>query len=178
MSRVGNNPVSVPSGVTVSVASNAVAVKGPKGELSQALVSHIDVAVEDDRIVVSRANDARQTRANHGLMRALIASMVTGVTDGFEKKLEIFGVGYRADVKGSMLVMNLGYSHPIEYAVPQGVTVAADKSGIITVSGIDKQQVGQVAAEIRAFRRPDAYKGKGVRYVGERIRLKAGKTAK
>jgi large subunit ribosomal protein L6 len=163
--------------VTVTVAADSVSVKGPKGQLNQALVDQIDVAVGDGQIEVTRRSDARQVRANHGLMRSLVQNMVTGVTEGFSKKLEVIGVGYRADVRGRNLVMNLGYSHPIEYSIPDGVDIDIDKKGIITVGGIDKQRVGQAAAEIRSYRRPDSYKGKGVRYVGERVRLKAGKSA-
>lgn len=178
MSRIGKLPVGIPGGVNVSVAEGAITVRGPKGELSRPLVPRIDVAVDDGEIRVTRMNDERQSRANHGLMRSLIANMVQGVHEGFTKQLQVIGVGYRADVKGKQLVMNLGYSHPIEYPVPEGIDIQADKQGIITVSGNDKQKVGQVAAEIRGFRKPDAYKGKGVRYVGERISLKAGKSAK
>lgn len=177
MSRVGKNPVSIPSGVTVTVADGSVKVKGPKGELSQALVHGITAAVEDGSVVLSRPDESKQSRASHGLVRALVNNMVTGVSQGFEKKLEVIGVGYRADVKGSQLVMNLGYSHPINYDIPKGVAVAVDKQNVITIQGIDKQQVGQVAAEVRAFRSPDSYKGKGVRYQGEYIRLKTGKSA-
>ena len=177
MSRVGKNPVAIPSGVTVTVADGAVKVKGPKGELSQALVHGITAAVEDGSVVLSRPDESKQSRASHGLVRALVNNMVTGVSQGFEKKLEVIGVGYRADVKGSQLVMNLGYSHPINYDIPKGVAVAVDKQNVITIQGIDKQQVGQVAAEVRAFRSPDSYKGKGVRYQGEYIRLKTGKSA-
>jgi len=177
MSRVGKNPVSIPSGVTVTVADGAVKVKGPKGELSQALVHGITAAVEDGSVVFSRPDESKQSRASHGLVRALVNNMVTGVSQGFEKKLEVIGVGYRADVKGSQLVMNLGYSHPINYDIPKGVAVDVDKQNVITIQGIDKQQVGQVAAEVRAFRSPDSYKGKGVRYQGEYIRLKTGKSA-
>ncbi len=178
MSRIGKLPIAMPSGVTVQVGEQEVSVQGPKGKLSQALVSDVRVEIEDGHVVVHRENDARQTRANHGLMRALLANMVTGVSTGFAKKLQVIGVGYRADIKGKQLVLNVGYSHPVNYAIPDGITIEADKENVITVSGIDRQQVGQVAAEIRAFRKPDAYKGKGVRYVGEHISLKAGKSAK
>ena len=178
MSRIGKLPIGVPSGVTIQVAEAGVTVRGPKGELSRPLVDRVSVSVDDGEIVVARANDERQSRANHGLMRALIANMVHGVSQGFSKQLQVIGVGYRAEIKGKQLVMNLGYSHPIEYPIPDGIDIQADKQGVITVAGIDKQQVGQVAAEIRSFRRPDAYKGKGVRYVGEHISLKAGKSAK
>lgn len=178
MSRIGKLPVPVPSGVTIEVVEGRVQVKGPKGTLEQAVPAEVSLAVADGELVVSRDNDGRQARANHGLMRALVRNMVQGVSKGFEKKLEVVGVGFRAEVRGKSLVLNLGYSHPIEYAFPPGIAVAVDKGGAITVSGIDKQQVGQAAAEIRAFRKPDSYKGKGVRYAGEYIRLKAGKSAK
>jgi large subunit ribosomal protein L6 len=177
MSRVGKNPIAIPSGVTVTVQGESVTVKGPKGELSQALVHGITASVADGQVVVSRPNDSKQSRASHGLVRALVNNMVTGVSQGFERKLEVIGVGYRADVKGSQLVMNLGYSHSINYDIPSGVAVSVDKQNVITIQGIDKQRVGQVAAEVRAFRSPDSYKGKGVRYQGEYIRLKTGKSA-
>lgn len=177
MSRIGKQPIPVPSGVNVNVGKTEVTVKGPKGQLSQALVTRVTVAVDGDNVVVSRVDESRQSRANHGLMRALLNNMVVGVSKGFEKNLEIVGVGYRADVKGKNLVMQLGYSHPIEYPVPTGIDIKVDKQGKITVSGIDKQQVGQVAAEIRGFRKPDHYKGKGIRYSGEYVRIKQGKTA-
>lgn len=178
MSRIGKLPVTIPSGVTVQVADGSVAVRGPKGELHQRMVDNISIDVEGDQALVTRANEERQSRANHGLMRSLLANMVTGVSQGFSKQLQVIGVGYRADVRGRELVLNLGYSHPVNYSIPDGIDIAVDKQGIITVSGVDKQQVGQVSAEIRAWRKPDSYKGKGVRYVGERITLKAGKSAK
>lgn len=178
MSRIGKLPIPCPSNVTVQVASGRIEVRGPKGTLHQAIPAHVAVQQESGRLVVTRDGDHRQARANHGLTRALIRNMVQGVSQGFEKKLEVFGVGYRAEIKGKSLVMNLGYSHQVEYAIPEGLAVAVDKAGVITVSGIDKQKVGQASADIRSYRRPDAYKGKGVRYVGEYIRLKAGKSAK
>lgn len=178
MSRIGKLPVPLPSGVSVSVADGKIQVRGPKGALEQAITGQVSVEASGTTVVVQRDNDGRIARANHGLMRALINNMVRGVSQGFEKKLEVFGVGYRAELRGKNLVLNLGYSHPIEYVCPEGISVGVDKGGMITVSGIDKQKVGQAAAEIRAFRKPDSYKGKGVRYVGEYIRLKAGKSAK
>jgi large subunit ribosomal protein L6 len=141
------------------------------------MVDLVSVVQQDDQLVFSRANESKQAKSNHGLMRSLVQNMVTGVSAGFSKQLEIRGVGYRADVKGKQLVMNLGYSHPINFAIPDGIDVVADKGGKISVAGIDKQLVGQVAANIRAFREPDHYKGKGVRYVDEYVRLKAGKSA-
>lgn len=176
MSRIGKLPVQIPSGVTVTV-SDSVQVKGPKGQLTQAIVKLVDVKVEGSSVVVTRHNDSRPSRAYHGLMRALINNMVVGVSIGFEKKLEINGIGYRASVSGSTLTMNLGYSHPIVFPIPDGISIEVDKKSGITVKGIDKQMVGQTAAVIRGFREPDHYKGKGVRYVGERVRIKAGKSA-
>jgi len=178
MSRIGKLPIPVPGGVTVQVASGKIQVKGPKGTLEQAVPQHVQLGIEPGRVVVTREGEHRQARANHGLARALVRNMVVGVSQGFEKKLEVVGVGYRAEIRGKQLVLNLGYSHPIEYSIPNGVSVTVDKAGAIFVSGIDRQQVGQAAADIRLFRRPDAYKGKGVRYSGEYIRLKAGKSAK
>lgn len=177
MSRIGKLPVSIPAGVTVSIDNDGVTVKGPKGLLKQAVAPRVTVAVEDNQVVVTRADNSPPSRGNHGLVRALVANMVTGVTKGFERKLEIQGVGFRAEVKGKMLVMNLGYSHPVEFAIPEGISIAVDKQVKLTVQGIDKQQVGQVAAVIRGFRSPDSYKGKGVRYEGEHVTLKTGKSA-
>lgn len=177
MSRIGRQPIPVPSGVSVDVAGSSVKVKGPKGALEQALVEYVSVKVDDGNVVVERSSDMKQARANHGLMRSLINNMVTGVHSGFKKELQVIGIGYRADVKGKSLVLNLGYSHPIDFAIPDGISIDVDKKGIISVTGVDKQQVGQVAAKIRSFRRPDHYKGKGVRYVDEYVRLKAGKSA-
>jgi len=177
MSRIGNKPIVLPKGVTVTV-GDAVTIKGPKGELSRGVVDGTSVAVEDGKILVSRATDSRTHRANHGLMRSLLNNMVTGVSAGFERRLEILGVGYKAQSRGKEVVFNLGYSHPINFKVPEGITVDVDKQGKISVKGIDKEVVGQTAAVIRGFRPPDAYKGKGVRYEGEYIRLKAGKAAK
>lgn len=177
MSRVGNAPIAIPSGVTIDVKPDAVQVKGPKGQLSQSRVQHVDIEVADGRIVLKRQNDGRQSRANHGLMRSLVSNMVTGVTAGFSKSLEVVGVGFRADVRGKNLVLNLGYSHPVEFPIPEGIDIKVEKNTRIVVSGIDKQQVGQTAAVIRSFRTPDHYKGKGVRYQGEQVRIKAGKSA-
>jgi large subunit ribosomal protein L6 len=178
MSRIGNQPVQLPSGVTLQVQDDAVTVKGPKGTLSHPLVEHVQLQVEGTTVQVGRDEDAKQARANHGLMRAVLRNMVHGVTQGFERTLEINGVGFRAEVRGKTLVLNLGYSHPIEFAIPEGVKVVIDKAGLLQITGIDRQQVGQVAAKIRSFRKPDSYKGKGVRYLGETVRLKPGKSAK
>jgi large subunit ribosomal protein L6 len=177
MSRIGKKPIALSTGVSMTHANGVVTVKGPKGQLTQPDVSLVSVAVEGSDIVVSRANDTREARANHGLMRSILANMVEGVSKGFEKKLEVVGVGYRAETKGKKLVMLLGFSHPIEFDIPAGISIAVDKQTSISVSGADKQQVGQVAAVLRGYRKPDAYKGKGVRYADERIRLKAGKSA-
>ena len=177
MSRVGNAIINPPTGTSVQVDGNVVNVKGPKGALSQSLVRLVSIEVDDGVVSVKRANDSKTARANHGLMRALVNNMVVGVSAGFTKQLEVNGIGYRADVKGDKLVMHLGYSHPIEFPVPDGITITADKNNVVTVNGIDKQLVCQVAANIRGYRAPDSYKGKGVRYVGEHVRLKAGKSA-
>ena len=177
MSRIGNAIIKIPSGVTVDVGGDTVTVKGPKGQLVQTRVIGIQFVQADGTLSLTRDNETKQVRANHGLMRSLVANMVEGVTQGFKKDLEIRGVGYRAAVKGSNLEMNLGYSHPIVFKIPKGIEIKVDKNTSISVTGIDKQQVGQVAANIRDYRKPDHYKGKGVRYVGEYVRLKAGKTA-
>jgi len=177
MSRIGNKPIALPSGVSVQLAADSIEVKGAKGKLSRQLLDGISVREEDNTLYVARANDTRQQRAFHGLSRALIANMVHGVSVGFERSLEIQGVGYKADVMGNKLVLNLGYSHPIDHLIPQGISIAVDRGVRLTVTGIDKEQVGQVAAEIRGYRPPDSYKGKGVRYEGEIVRLKAGKSA-
>ena len=178
MSRIGRLPIPLPAGVNVTVGGDKVAVKGPKRSLEHFIAAHVDLAVDGGSLVVTRRSDDRQARANHGLMRALCRNMVVGVSAGFERKLEIIGVGFRAEVKGKNLVMNLGYSHPVDYPIPAGISIAVTKEGVMTVAGIDKQQVGQVAADIRAFRKPDSYKGKGIRFQGEYVRLKAGKSAK
>ena len=177
MSRIGNKPIALPSGVSVQLAADSIEVKGGKGKLSRQLLNGITVREDDNTLYVERANDTRQLRAFHGLSRALIANMVHGVSVGFERKLEIQGVGYKADVMGNKLVLNLGYSHTIDYLIPQGISIAVDRGVRLSVTGIDKEQVGQVAAEIRGYRPPDSYKGKGVRYEGEYVRLKAGKSA-
>jgi large subunit ribosomal protein L6 len=177
MSRIGNKPVAVPGGVTVSTAEGSLVVKGPKGQLTKRIAQGITFDIQSDVVSVSRENDSKPFCANYGLMCALLNNMVTGVSTGFERKLEINGVGYKASVQGSKAVFNLGFSHPIEVAFPEGVTISVDKNTLVTVSGIDKEKVGQCAAEIRGFRPPDSYKGKGVRYEGEYVRLKTGKSA-
>ncbi len=175
MSRIGRKPISLSKGATLTLIDGKVVVKGPKGELSTPLVSGINVQVEDSQVIVSRENDQKQTRAFHGMMRALISNMVTGVSSGFERQLEIVGVGYRAQVQGTKLVLNLGYSNPVEFDPPEGIEIETDGPTKIKVKGIDKQQVGQVSAVIRGFRPPEPYKGKGIRYAGEHIIRKAGK---
>lgn len=175
MSRIGKLPIELPSGVTITVDDNIVTVSGPKGTLKQTLLEGITLEIEGGECRVLRKNDEALYRARHGLMRTLIANMATGVTKGFEKKLEVTGVGFRVALAGPDLKLSLGYSHESIYHLPQGVVASVDQN-TITVSGIDKQQVGQVAAEIRALRKPEPYKGKGITYVGERIIRKSGKS--
>lgn len=182
MSRIGKNPVSVPSGVTIDVSKgNLVTVKGPKGELSQQVHPELGINIEDGELTVARPNESKRMRSFHGLYRSLIHNMVVGVTDGYTKDLEVVGVGYRAENKGNLLILTLGYSHPIYFMVPAEVAVetvsAKGKAPVIKLSSNDKQLIGQVAAKIRAFRKPEPYKGKGIKFVGEEIRRKAGKTA-
>ena len=176
MSRIGRKPIPLIAGTTLSVENGVVKVKGPKGELSTPTVPGVDVVIKDGNIIVSRQNEEKQTRSWHGMMRALIANMITGVTAGFKKDLEIIGVGYRAQMQGSKLVLSLGYSNPVEYEAPAGVEVAVDGPTKLSVKGIDKQAVGQAAAIIRGFRSPEPYQGKGIRYAGEHVIRKAGKT--
>lgn len=179
MSRVGRAPISVPSGVSVSLDDHTVTVKGPQGELARTVPAAIRVRQDGEMLVVDRPDDQRQNRALHGLTRSLVANMVTGVTDGFSKELEIVGVGYRAVAKGpSALELALGFSHPVSVIAPDGVTFEVPTPTRIIVKGIDKEKVGQVAADIRKLRKPEPYKGKGVRYAGERVVRKAGKAAK
>ena len=178
MSRIGKKPVPVPSGVTISIDAQSVVVKGPKGELSRVLPNEVNIAQEGEQVVVTRQDDSRVSRARHGLSRTLIANMVEGVSKGFEKRLEIKGVGYRAAVKGKTLTMNLGYSHPVEFEPPAGIEFKVESNTNVIVSGIDKELVGTIAAKIRDARPPEPYKGKGVRYSGEMVRRKAGKAGK
>ncbi|HET7087054.1 MAG TPA: 50S ribosomal protein L6 [Anaerolineae bacterium] len=179
MSRIGRKPVPIPSGVAVTIDGPRVTVKGPRGELTRAFHPDMAIAMDDGTLVVSRPSDARQHRALHGLTRALLANMVTGVTQGFRKTLVVEGVGYRADLTGKVLLLHLGYSHPIRVEPPAGVKFSADsKARTITVEGADREQVGQIAALIRKLRPPEPYKGKGIRYQGEVIRRKAGKAGK
>ena len=177
MSRVGKRPVEIPDGVSVSVSGDTVSVKGPKGQLSERVPAEIAVAVEGGQVQVTRPDDRKSTRALHGLARALVANMVTGVTSQFSKELEIQGVGYRADVQGKKLVLNVGYSHPVEMPVPEGLKVSVDRNVAVKIEGSDRQQVGQFAANIRSVRPPEPYKGKGIRYRDEHVRRKVGKAA-
>lgn len=177
MSRVGKLPIKLPSGVTITVDEHAIKVNGPKGSLEQFTMPGVQVKQEGEEVLVSRENDEPKIRAKHGLMRALIANMIVGVSEGFKKDLEVNGVGYRVALAGNQLKMNLGYSHEVVYTLPDGVNAAVQQMNI-TISGISKQQVGQVAAEIRALRKPEPYKGKGIKYAGERIVRKSGKSGK
>jgi len=179
VSRIGKMPVVIPSGVDVTLEGRRVSVKGPKGELAHTVAEPITVEREDGSLVVRRPDDERRSKALHGLSRSLIANMVTGVTSGYEKKLEIVGVGYRVLAKGpAQIELNVGYSHPVVYDAPDGVTFTVESPTKFTVSGIDKQMVGEVAANIRKVRRPEPYKGKGIRYSGEYVRRKVGKAGK
>ena len=178
MSRIGRLPVSIPSGVDIKVDGQDVSVKGPKGELSLTIPNPITVEVAEGNLEVKRPDDERDSRARHGLTRSLINNMVLGVTEGYEKKMEIHGTGYRVAAKGSNLEFSLGYSHPITIEAPDGINFAVENPTRFSVQGIDKQLVGEVAANIRKLRKPDPYKGKGVRYAGEQIRRKVGKAGK
>ncbi len=179
MSRIGRMPIAIPAGVTVDVAeNNKVTVKGPKGTLERVLPEEMSIKVEGEEVVVTRPNDLKKMKSLHGLTRTLIANMVKGVTDGYEKVLEINGVGYRAQKQGKKLVLSLGYSHPVEMEDPEGIETVVEGTNKITVKGIDKEKVGQFAAEIRDKRRPEPYKGKGIKYADEVIRRKVGKTGK
>ena len=177
MSRVGKLPIAIPSGVTITLDPATITVAGSKGELTTPQLDGIIVKQEENQIVVSRTDDEPKTRAKHGLVRALINNMVVGVSQGFSKKLELNGVGYRVAMQGSDLKLNIGFSHDVIFKVPQGVTVTTEQN-TMTITGIDKQQVGQVAAEIRALKKPEPYKGKGIKYEGERIWRKSGKSGK
>jgi len=176
MSRIGRKPIPVPANVTITVAGANVKVKGPKGELDRKIRSEMDLEQEDGQLLVKRPSDSKEHRALHGLTRALLANMVEGVTSGYRKTLEIVGVGYRAEKKGKTLVLNVGYSHVVQYPEPAGITLSTSGPTTVVIEGIDKEKVGQVAAEIRSVRPPEPYKGKGIRYQGEQVRRKAGKT--
>ncbi len=179
MSRVGRLPIAIPSGVTVTVSpENVVTVKGPKGELTKAMAKVINIAIEDNSVVVTRPSDVKEHRALHGLTRALINNMVIGVTNGYTKILQLVGVGYRATLKGNKLTLNLGFSHPVEVEAVPGITFETPDANTIHVKGIDKELVGDIAADIRTWRKPEPYKGKGIKYSDEVIRRKEGKTGK
>lgn len=179
MSRIGKKTIIVPSGVTATITGNHILIKGSKGELGYTFAPSITVALKDNSIQVRRKDDERLTRSLHGLVRTLINNMIQGVSAGYEKRLEILGVGYRAQVAGKKITLSLGYSHPIEYMAPEGVQFKMDEENknVVIISGIDKQLVGETAAQIRKFRLPEPYKGKGIRYLGENVRRKAGKAA-
>ena len=177
MSRIGNNPITLPQGVTVTVADGMIQVEGPKGKLSFKSRDEVTLVLEAGSVVVKRVNDSQAARAYHGLYRQLVVNMVEGVSKGFSKTLIINGVGFRADLKANVLTLNLGYAQPIDFVVPEGITAVVETPTKIVLSGIDKQQVGQTAAELRSLRKPEPYKGKGIRYEDEVIRRKAGKTA-
>jgi len=178
MSRIGRLPITVPSGVTVSIDGREVTVKGPKGELSLSLAAPIEASLEDGQVLVTRPDDERASRSLHGLTRTLINNQIIGVTEGYSKSLEVVGTGYRVQSKGSSIEFALGYSHPITVDPPAGITFEVEGNNKLTVRGIDKQAVGEVAANIRKLRKPEPYKGKGVRYAGEQVRRKAGKAGK
>ena len=178
MSRIGRKPIAIPAGVEVIIDGNVVEVKGQNGALKQSFRPEINIAVENGEIIVSRPDDTKEMRSLHGLTRTLVSNMVTGVSTGFAKELEINGVGYKAALQGKQLVLNLGYSHPINYDTPDGITFEVPSPLKVIIKGADKQQVGQVASEIRGYRPPEPYLGKGVKYVDEKIRRKAGKSGK
>lgn len=177
MSRIGKLPIPIPKGVSVALADHTITVKGPRGELAYTWPPRMTVTHENDVLRVERPSDSKQDRAYHGLVQRLILNMVKGVTEGFRKELEIQGVGYRAEMQGKTLVMNLGLSHEVRYDPPQGVAISTPRQTSVVVEGVDKQRVGQTAAEIRRWRPPEPYKGKGIRYVGEHVRRKVGKKA-
>ncbi len=179
MSRIGKQPITIPNGVTVDIKDNIVTVKGSKGELKREINPIIKVEVKENEIILTRPDDSSEAKSFHGLYRSLVANMVEGVTQGFQKKLEIVGVGYRAKASGKKITLNLGYSHPIEYTAPDGIEfkMSEENKNMIIVEGIDKEVVGEVAAKVRSFRKPEPYKGKGVKYHDEYIRRKAGKAA-
>jgi len=177
MSRIGKQPIRIPQGVKVQVEGSTVRAEGPKGKLAQPVPAGLTPRLADGSVVIDRASDERQVRALHGLARALVANMVSGVKNGFERKLEIVGIGYRAQMQGKALQLSLGYSHPIVFPLPDGITAEIDKQTAITLRGADKALLGQTAARLRALRKPDPYKGKGIRYAGEVVRRKVGKKA-
>ncbi|NQT95166.1 MAG: 50S ribosomal protein L6 [Candidatus Omnitrophica bacterium] len=176
MSRIGKQPIGIPQGVKVDIGQNGINIEGPKGKLNLNIPDGIKAEIVDNNISVTRLSDEKEYLMKHGLIRALINNMVIGVSEGFSKELEIIGVGFKAELSGKKLVLNLGFSHPVEYAIPEGITIEAPKATQLIIKGFDKQLVGEVAAEIRANYKPEPYKGKGIRYVGEYVRKKAGKT--
>lgn len=176
MSRIGKKPIEVPAGVKVSRDQSEIKIKGPKGELAAKMPDGVDLTIGEGSVAINRRSDDRKDRSAHGLTRTLVSNMVTGVSKGFEKGLEISGVGYRAEMSGNVLKLILGYSSPTEYAIPEGISVKIDRQVNLVISGIDKQLVGRVAAEIRQLKKPEPYKGKGIKYVNERIRRKVGKS--
>jgi large subunit ribosomal protein L6 len=175
MSRIGKKPITIPSGVKIEVSGSDVTITGPKGSLKQAVISGIKVEIHENELSVITENPSRKARSFQGLTRSLLANMIQGVSEGIKKVLEISGLGYKAELDGNTLVLNVGYSHAVRYDLPEGITAAIEKNTVVTLSGIDKQMVGQVAANIRAVRKPEPYKGKGIRYANEKIRRKAGK---
>ncbi|TDI63174.1 MAG: 50S ribosomal protein L6 [Alphaproteobacteria bacterium] len=175
MSRIGKKPIEIPGGVTVEQAGAEISVKGPKGLLSMSLVEHVDLAIKDNLITVSPKDQSKVARSMWGMQRTLVSNLIEGVTNGFQKKLEIKGVGYRAQLKGKILNLQLGFSHEIDFPIPEGITIECPDQTTVIISGIDKQQVGQVAAKIREYRKPEPYKGKGIKYSGEYIFRKEGK---
>lgn len=177
MSRIGRKPISIPQGVKVNLDGAVIRAEGPKGKLSQPMLAGLSAKIENNQLVISRSGEDRKDRALHGLARALVANMVTGVKDGFERKLEIVGIGYRAQLQGRAIQLALGYSHPVIFALPEGVTAEIDRQVSITLRGADKAVLGQTAAKLRALRKPDPYKGKGIRYQNEVVRRKVGKKA-
>ncbi|MFP4132727.1 MAG: 50S ribosomal protein L6 [Halothece sp.] len=178
MSRIGKLPIPVPEKVEITIDDTMIKVKGPKGELEQTIPDFVTITQENSQILVNRVNDSRKARERHGLARTLIANMVHGVSKGFEQRLQIQGVGYRAQVQGRNLILNVGYSHPVEITPPEGLQIAVEKNTEIIISGINKELVGNLTAKIRAIRPPEPYKGKGIRYLGEQVRQKAGKAGK
>ena len=177
MSRIGKKPIAMPAGVSMRRDGETIAIKGPKGELQTRVSDRVAIALENNELAVTRGDDQPESRSLHGLTRTLLANMVQGVTDGFTRRLEIVGVGYRAELRGTALLLNLGYSHPIMFFPPKEITIEVPTATTIAITGIDKQLVGAVAAKIRSFRPPEPYKGKGIKYEGEQIRRKAGKSA-
>lgn len=178
MSRIGKKPIELPKGVKLELKDGIVSVQGPKGQLERPLLAGLELEMTDGQALVKRLSDDKRSRSYHGLMRTLVANMVDGVSKGFEKKLEIVGIGYRSELKGTMLVLYLGYSHPIEFPLPEGISAEVEKQTQVTIKGINKELVGQISAKIRDLRKPDPYKGKGVKYANEVLRKKAGKTGK